>query len=89
MANSNSKFKKILDTFNKPADMTTGAPWKSIAVFTLPMLVGNIAQQLYSTVDTIIVGEFIGDNAIAAVGCATPIVFLLLVLFDAELLLGL
>ena len=76
-----NKMKKILDIFNKPTDMTVGAPWKSIAIFTIPMLVGNIAQQLYSTVDTIIVGEFIGDNAIAAVGCATPIVFLLLVLF--------
>ena len=81
MANSNGKLKRILDTFNKPADMTTGAPWKSIAIFTIPMLIGNIAQQLYSTVDTIIVGKYIGDDAIEAVGCATPIVFLLLVLF--------
>ncbi len=45
------------------------------------MLIGNIAQQLYSTVDSIIVGKYEGDNALAAVGSATPILNLLLVLF--------
>ena len=64
-----------------PTDMTVGAPWKSILVFTLPMLIGNIAQQLYNTVDSIVVGKYIGDNALAAVGSAGPIVNLLLVLF--------
>ncbi len=64
-----------------PTDMTVGSPWKSIVVFTLPMLLGNIAQQLYSTVDSIVVGKYIGDNALAAVGSATPIVNMLLVLF--------
>nr|MBQ4319807.1 MATE family efflux transporter [Clostridia bacterium] len=61
--------------------MTVGPPWKSILVFTLPMLIGNIAQQLYSTVDSIVVGHYIGDNALAAVGSAMPIVNMLLVLF--------
>ena len=61
--------------------MTVGTPWKSIVAFTLPMLIGNIAQQLYSTVDSIVVGKYIGDNALAAVGSATPIVNMLLVLF--------
>lgn len=42
---------------------------------------GNIAQQLYNTVDSIIVGRFVGDNALAAVGSAGPILNLLLVLF--------
>jgi len=64
-----------------PTDMTIGAPWKSIVIFTLPMLIGNIAQQLYSTVDSIVVGKFVGDNALAAVGSAMPIVNMLLVLF--------
>ena len=64
-----------------PTDMTVGAPWKSILIFTLPMLIGNIAQQLYNTVDSIVVGKYIGDNALAAVGSAGPIVNLLLVLF--------
>ncbi len=70
-------FKKM----NAPADMTVGAPWKSILRFTIPMLIGNIAQQLYSTVDSIVVGKYEGDNALAAVGSATPILNLLLVLF--------
>ena len=66
-----------------PQDMTKGTPWKCILMFTLPMLLGNIAQQLYSTVDTIVVGRFAenGDNAIAAVGSALPILNMLLVLF--------
>ncbi len=61
--------------------MTKGSPWKSILVFTIPMLLGNVAQQMYSTVDSIVVGKYIGDNALAAVGSSTPILNLLLVLF--------
>ncbi len=66
-----------------PVNMTEGTPWKCILQFTLPMLIGNIAQQFYSTVDTIVVGRFAanGDNAIAAVGSALPIINMLLVLF--------
>ena len=70
-------FKKLF----APTDMTIGTPWKSILVFTLPMLLGNIAQQLYSTVDTIVVGKYIGDNALSAVGSTLPILNMLLVLF--------
>ena len=61
--------------------MTTGKPWARILAFTLPMLLGNIAQQLYNTVDTIVVGKYIGDNALAAVGSCGPIVNMLLALF--------
>jgi Na+-driven multidrug efflux pump len=64
-----------------PKDMTEGTPWKRIIEFALPMLIGNIAQQLYNTADSIIVGRYIGDNALAAVGSAFPILNLLLVLF--------
>ena len=69
--------------FFAPTDMTLGSVWKSIVMFTLPMLIGNIAQQFYSTVDTIVVGQYAanGDNAIAAVGSALPILNMLLVLF--------
>lgn len=62
-------------------DMTVGTPWKQIIRFTIPMLLGNIAQQLYNTVDSIVVGQYVGDNALAAVGSAMPILNLLLVLF--------
>lgn len=65
----------------EPMDMTEGKPWKSIAMFSIPMLVGNIAQQLYSTVDSIVVGHYVGDNALAAVGSAAPLFNMLLVLF--------
>ena len=64
-----------------PADMTEGKPWEKIVIFTIPMLIGNIAQQLYNTVDSIVVGKYVGDNALAAVGSASPILNLLLVLF--------
>lgn len=71
----------MLKKIFSPTDMTTGSPWKSILMFTLPMLIGNIAQQLYNTVDSIVVGKYIGDNALAAVGSAGPIIYMLLVLF--------
>lgn len=64
-----------------PKDMTEGTPWKRIVEFTIPMLIGNVAQQFYNTADSIVVGRFIGDNALAAVGSAGPILNLLLVLF--------
>ena len=64
-----------------PIDMTEGKPGRQIVAFTIPMLIGNIAQQLYNTVDSIIVGRYVGDNALAAVGSAGPILNLLLVLF--------
>ena len=62
-------------------DMTLGSPWKRILEFAVPMLLGNLAQQLYNTADSIIVGKYVGDNALAAVGSAMPILNLLLALF--------
>ena len=62
-------------------DMTLGSPWKRIMEFSVPMLLGNLAQQLYNTADSVIVGKFVGDNALAAVGSASPILNLLLALF--------
>ena len=72
-----SKITKLFE----PSDMTVGKPWKSILLFSIPMIIGNIAQQLYSTVDSIVVGHYVGDNALASVGSAAPIFNLLLVLF--------
>lgn len=51
-------------------DMTRGNPTKTILRFSLPMLVGNLFQQLYNIVDSVIVGRFIGKDALAAVGSA-------------------
>ena len=64
-----------------PVDMTIGVPWQDILIFSIPMIVGNFAQQLYNTVDSIVVGRYIGDKALAAVGSANPILNLLLVIF--------
>ncbi|MBO7373199.1 MAG: MATE family efflux transporter, partial [Oscillospiraceae bacterium] len=61
--------------------MRGGNPVGQIVRFSIPMLLGNIAQQLYNTVDSIIVGRFVGDNALAAVGSAGPILNLMIVLF--------
>ena len=72
-----NKLKKLFE----PTDMTIGSPWKSIAMFSIPMIIGNVAQQLYSTVDSIVVGKYVGDNALAAVGSAAPILNMLYVLF--------
>ena len=65
----------------QPTDMTVGTPWKAIALFSIPMIIGNVAQQLYSTVDSIVVGHYIGDNALAAVGSAGPLINMLIALF--------
>ena len=70
---------KSLKNLFKPTDMTEGKPWKSIMMFAIPMLIGNVAQQLYSTVDSVVVGKYVGDNALAAVGSALPLFNLLLV----------
>ena len=64
-----------------PKDLTVGPPWKRIIEFSTPLLIGNVAQQFYNTADSIIVGRYVGDNALAAVGSAGPILNLLLVLF--------
>ncbi len=72
---------EALKKFTEPVDMTQGSPWKKIVLFAVPMLVGNIAQQLYNTVDSVVVGNYVGDNALAAVGSAGPILNLLIVLF--------
>ena len=71
---------KIKELFSAH-DMTAGPPWQRIMEFAVPMLLGNLAQQLYNTVDSIVVGKYVGDNALAAVGSAAPILNLLLVLF--------
>lgn len=57
-------------------DMTTGNPVKLILTFSIPLLIGNIFQQFYSMADTIIVGKFLGVNALAAVGSTGAMAFL-------------
>ena len=72
-----AKFKSLFGA----QDMTQGNILHCILKFSVPLLIGNIAQQLYNTVDSIVVGKYVGDTALAAVGTAGPIMNLLLVLF--------
>ena len=74
-------FKKFMDNFAGAQDMTEGSPMANLLKFAVPLLIGNIAQQLYSTVDSIIVGKYVGDKALAAVGASGPLFNLILVLF--------
>lgn len=62
-------------------DMTVGKPIRNLAAFAIPLLIGNLAQQMYNTVDSIIVGRYVGDSALAAVGTSGPVLNLLLLLF--------
>ena len=59
-------------------DMTSGKPLKLIWNFTIPLLIGNLFQQLYNMADTFIVGRTIGVQALAAVGSTGSIVFLII-----------
>lgn len=58
--------------------MTEGNIWKKILFFSIPMILGNLLQQMYNTVDSIIVGNYVGSNALAAVGSSTSIINLLI-----------
>ena len=59
-------------------DMTKGKEWKLILLFTLPIMAGNLLQQLYNTADGVIVGNFVSEAAFAAVGTTQPLTFLFL-----------
>lgn len=59
-------------------DMTSGSPMKLVLNFSIPLIFGNLFQQFYSMVDTIIVGRFLGTNALAAVGSTGSINFFIL-----------
>ena len=77
---------KLLDRLNKffgAQDMTTGKPMSNLLTFSIPLLIGNFAQQLYSTADSIIVGQYVGDTALSAIGATMPIVNMICVLFIA------
>ena len=62
-------------------DLTRGSEAGLIISFSIPMLLGNLLQQLYNMVDSIIVGNWVGKQALAAAGASFPIIFLLLALF--------
>ena len=61
--------------------MTKGSPWRLIAGFALPVLLSQIFQQLYNTADALIVGRFLGDEALAAVSSSGTLIFLIISFF--------
>lgn len=67
---------KLLANKSFSNDMTKGSVTKHIVWFTLPLLLGNILQQVYNIVDTIVVGKFLGDKYLAAIGATGSITFL-------------
>lgn len=66
---------------NSSIDMTKGPIMKLIVLFALPICVGNVLQQLYSTVDTLVIGNFCGSVSLAAVGTSSQPVEMLLCIF--------
>lgn len=62
-------------------DMTQGGIFRALLLFSLPLLAGNFFQQCYNTVDSIVLGNFVGKAALAAVGTTTPIINTLIGLF--------
>ena len=72
---------ELTKTDKKPGgarSMTEGAPWKHILKFSLPVLAGSLLQQLYNTVDTIIVGKYSGEDSLSAVGTTASLAFFFL-----------
>lgn len=67
---------------SKSMDMTTGSTWKLLLAFAVPLLIGNLFQQLYNTVDSLVVGNFVGTEALAAVGSTTSIINTMVMFFN-------
>lgn len=67
-----------MEIFTMKTDMTKGNPMKIILLFSIPVLMGNLFQQFYNMVDTIIVGQYLGSDALAAVGSTGCLMFLVL-----------
>ena len=63
-------------------DMTKGSVLGQLVAFSVPLLIGNIFQQLYNTVDSVVVGNFVGKEALAAVGSVGPVINMLIGFFN-------
>lgn len=61
--------------------MTDGVIWRQLIGFAVPLLLGNLLQQLYNTVDSIVVGQFIGSEALAAVSSSNSLINLIIGMF--------
>ena len=68
----------LQNTVMATKELTKGNPYKLILLFMLPIFIGNAFQQMYMLADSLIVGRIIGLNALAAVGAAGPLIFLMI-----------
>lgn len=65
----------------KKIDMTQGSIMKNVLLFAIPIIIGNVLQQLYTTVDALVVGQFCGDTSLAAIGTSAQPVEVMLCIF--------
>ena len=75
-------WRRFMKRFGATRDMTEGSITKQMILFSLPLMVGNIFQMLYNTVDSIVVGQYVGKEALAAVDSTTMIVNMLVFFFN-------
>ena len=75
------KFSKLIPQRKKDVDMTEGNITRHIIMFAFPLLIGNVFQQLYNTVDTWVVGNYVSNEAFSAVGTVGPIINMLIGFF--------
>ena len=71
----------MADSQKGKIDMTTGHIMKNIILFAIPIIIGNVLQQLYTTVDAIVIGKYCGDTSLAALGTSSQPVEVLLCVF--------
>ena len=64
------------------SSLTEGSIWKSMLLFALPVFLGNVFQQLYNTFDSWVVGNYLGDNALAAVSSSGSLIFMMIGFFN-------
>ena len=81
MTSTSGKLRKYF----APIDMTEGNSLRQIVRFSIPLLIGNFAQQMYSTVDAIVVGNYIGDSALGAVGLSFSPIMLIFCAFHRHI----
>jgi len=72
----------VIALFSKNNDLTQGTIWKNLVFFAVPIFLGNLFQQLYNTVDSLIVGRFLGDTALAAVSSSGTLIFMMIGFFN-------
>ena len=68
--------------------MIEGTIWKQLLLFSIPLILGNLLQQMYNTADSIIVGQSVGSNALAAVSASTSLINLLIAFRSEERRVG-